>query len=84
MYQQLLYGQAYVRQQFHNIRILIRDNHEAEVLNIRIIEEVLRNLFRNKNNRPQQGNRDRRDNMLLQFLNLLQQILEVIVRLDRD
>jgi hypothetical protein len=60
MNQQLLRGQAYEQQQFNNIRILQRDNHEAEVLNIRRVEEELRSLFRNENNRPQQGNRDRR------------------------
>jgi hypothetical protein len=69
MNQQLLRGQAYEQQQFKNIRILQRDNHEAEVLNIRRVEEELRSLFRNENNRPQQGNRDRRENMLPQFLN---------------
>jgi hypothetical protein len=84
MNQQLLHSQAYNQQQFNYMRFYQRDNHETEILHLRRVEEGLRNLVENENNRPQKGNRDRRENMLQLFLNLLQQILEVIVRLDRD
>jgi hypothetical protein len=39
MNQQPLRDQAYEQQQFNNIRILQRDNHEAKVLNLRRVED---------------------------------------------
>jgi hypothetical protein len=58
------------------VKHMLGNNHEAEVLNLRRVVEELENLFRNENFRSQQGNRESRDNILLQFLNLLKQILK--------
>jgi hypothetical protein len=69
MNQQLLHSQAYNQQQFNYMRFYQRENHETEILHLRRVEEELRSLFRNENSRPQQGNRDRRENILPQFLN---------------
>jgi chromosome segregation ATPase len=84
MNQQLLRSQAYNQQQFNDIRFYQRDNHETEIIHLRRVEEGVLNLLENENNRPQQGNRGRRENMLPLFFNLLQQILELVMRLDRD